>query len=240
MGSNIKIKTVPSQAVGALDVVATIQQALAQQTLKTIGLATGSTMLPIYERLRTLGIDFSEVTSFNLDEYVGIAADDEHSYAHFMQQELFAAVPFKQSFLPNGMAADLNAECARYETLLQQAGLDLQLLGVGENGHIAFNEPGTPFDSVTHVAELTASTQAVNQRFFAPGVAVPTQALTMGIQSILSAKKIILVAFGERKREAMMHLLNGDVTAEWPITKLWHHPDVEVITDLTFPNNNAA
>lgn len=234
MGSNINIKTVPSQAAGAIEVVATIQQGLADKTLRTLGLATGSTMLPIYQRLRALKVDFSEVTSFNLDEYVGIAADDEHGYAHFMQQELFAALPFKQSFVPNGMAADLGAECVRYEGLLQQAGLDIQLLGVGENGHIAFNEPGTPFDSVTHVAELTASTQAVNQRFFAPGVAVPTHALTMGIGSILTAKKIILVAFGERKRAAMAHLLQGDVTPEWPITKLWHHHDVEVITDLTF------
>lgn len=234
MGSNIKIKTVPTQAVGAVNVVETIKQGLENQTLHSIGLATGGTMLPIYERLQSAGLDFSTVTSFNLDEYVGMDAEDEHSYAHFMRTQLFDAVKFANSHLPNGMAVDLNAECARYEALLQQSGLDLQLLGVGENGHIAFNEPGTPFDSVTHVAELTASTQAVNQRFFAPGVAVPTQALTMGIQSILSAKKIILVAFGERKRTAMEHLLHGDVNPEWPITKLWHHHDVEVITDLTF------
>ncbi|MBP6344925.1 glucosamine-6-phosphate deaminase [Neisseriaceae bacterium CLB008] len=236
MGSNIKIKTVATPAAGAVDVVNTIQQGLRNQTLRTIGLATGGTMLPIYERLRASGGDFSGVTSFNLDEYVGLAADDVHSYAHFMRTELFDAVGFKSNHLPNGMAADLEAECTRYEALLQDAGLDLQLLGVGENGHIAFNEPGTPFESLTHVAELTASTLAVNQRFFAPDVAVPTRALTMGIQSILSAKKIILVAFGERKRAAMTHLLQGDVNPEWPITKLWHHADVEVITDLTFPD----
>lgn len=236
MGSNIKIKTVATPVEGAVDVVNTIEQGLNNQTLRTIGLATGGTMLPIYERLRASGFDFSAVTSFNLDEYVGLAACDEHSYAYFMRTQLFDAVPFKASYVPNGMADDLEAECVLYESLLQTAGLDLQLLGVGENGHIAFNEPGTAFDSVTHVAELTESTQEVNKRFFAPGVAVPTRALTMGIHSILSAKKIILVAFGERKREAMLHLLQGDVNPEWPITKLWHHHDVEVITDLTFPD----
>ncbi|MBP6116019.1 MAG: glucosamine-6-phosphate deaminase [Neisseriaceae bacterium] len=234
MSSNIKIKTVPTPVEGAVSVVETIQQGLMTQTLHTIGLATGGTMQPIYERLRAASLDFSQVTSFNLDEYVGLGADDAHSYAYFMRTELFDAVKFKHNYLPDGMAVDLAAECARYEALLQTSGLDLQLLGVGENGHIAFNEPGTPFESVTHVAELTASTQAVNQRFFAPGVAVPTRALTMGIHSILSAKKIILVAFGERKRDAMMHLLQGDVNPEWPITKLWHHHDVEVITDLSF------
>ena len=163
---------------------------------------------------------------------LGFLRDSPNSYAYFMHEHLFDKKTFKETFLLNGLAEDLEEECKRYEDLLKKNGLDLQLLGVGENGHIAFNEPGTSFDSVTHVAKLTDSTLSVNSRLFENDEKIPDTALSLGISSILRAKKIVLLAFGERKRAALEKLLEGQVTTEWPITKLLHHQDVTIITDL--------
>lgn len=229
---NVKWITVTSPEEGAKEVYKVIEEELKSDRLHVLGLATGSTMIPVYQEWIQSDLDFSEVTAFNLDEYVGIDADNPNSYAYFMRQHLFSKKSFKDTYIPSGMAEDLDEECKTYEEQLNSQPLDIQLLGVGENGHIAFNEPGTSFDSVTHVATLTDSTLDVNGQYFENDDKIPTIALTMGISSINRAGKLIMVAFGEKKRAAMEKLKQGEVTPEWPITKLLHHPDVMVITDL--------
>lgn len=229
---NVTWVTVKSPEEGAKEVFKLISDELQNNRLQVLGLATGSTMIPIYEEWTNSALDFSDVTAFNLDEYVGIDADNPNSYAYFMKQHLFNKKPFKETHIPNGMAEDLEEECASYEEQLNAHPLDIQLLGVGENGHIAFNEPGTPFDSVTHVATLTDSTLGVNSQYFENDDKIPNIALTMGISSITKSKKLLMIAFGEKKRAAMEKLKAGEVTPEWPITKLLRHDDVIVITDL--------
>lgn len=229
---NIKWVTVKNPAEGAKEVYNVIESELKSGRLHVLGLATGSTMIPVYELLTQSNLDFSSVTAFNLDEYVGLQADNPNSYAYFMNEHLFSKKPFKETFIPNGAAADLDEECSRYERELNAHPLDIQLLGVGENGHIAFNEPGTPSDSVTHVATLTDSTLGVNSQYFENDEKIPNTALTMGISSINQAKKLIMVAFGEKKRAAIEKLKEGKIDSQWPITKLLQHDDVVVITDL--------
>ncbi|WP_232329766.1 MULTISPECIES: glucosamine-6-phosphate deaminase [unclassified Sporosarcina] len=229
---NIKWITVKNPEEGAKEVFNLISEELQHDRLHVLGLATGSTMIPVYDEWTNSQLDFSNVTAFNLDEYVGLSADNPNSYAYFMKQHLFSKKPFKATYIPNGMAEDLDEECKEYERKLNSNPLDIQLLGVGENGHIAFNEPGTSFDSVTHVAKLTESTLDVNSQYFENDDKIPNIALTMGISSITNAKKLIMVAFGEKKRAAMEKLKSGEVTADWPITKLLRHDDVVVITDL--------
>lgn len=218
---------------GSEELFEIVKNALEQDELHVIGLATGGTMIPVYKQWVESDLDFSNVTTFNLDEYVGIGDDDPNGYAYFMYEHLFNQKKFKKNNTLNGLADNLAEECQRFEDLLLANPLDIQILGVGENGHIAFNEPGTPFDSVTHVAKLTPSTIDVNSRFFKEGETVPNTAMTMGIQSILRAKKIVLLAFGEKKRAALEKLAEGKVDTEWPITKLLEHDNVTVITDLT-------
>ncbi|OCS94656.1 glucosamine-6-phosphate deaminase [Caryophanon latum] len=199
---------------------------------RTFGLATGGTMEPLYENLRNSDVDFSQCTSFNLDEYAGIPKESEHSYYTYMHEQLFNTKPFSKSFVPVGDVEDLTAAAREYENMLKANERDIQLLGVGENGHIAFNEPGTSFDSETHVIELTPSTREANARYFASLDEVPTHAVTMGIASILHAKEIILIACGENKRDAMQALVEGDVTVEVPVSVLNNHPNVVIYTDL--------
>ena len=229
---NIKFSKVDNAGQGSEATFQIVKEELEKDRLHSIGLATGNTMVPVYEKWVNSDLDFSNVKTFNLDEYVGISADNPNSYAYFMHEHLFDKKQFKETFLLNGLAVDLEEECRRYEELLEKHGLDLQLLGVGENGHIAFNEPGTSFDSVTHVAKLTDSTLSVNSQLFASDEKIPDTALSLGISSILRSKKIVLLAFGERKRAALEKLLEGQVTSDWPITKLLHHKDVTIITDL--------
>lgn len=162
----------------------------------------------------------------------GLDSENENSYAYFMNEHLFSQKKFKKSFIPNGVAEDLEEECVSYEKRLAEFPVDIQFLGIGENGHIAFNEPGTSFESVTHVAHLTESTLGANSRFFDNNEEVPTTALTMGIASVLGARKIILLAFGEHKRFALEKLLEGKVTTEYPVTALIGHEDVTIITDI--------
>lgn len=199
---------------------------------KTFGLATGGTMVPLYEKMTASDIDFSNCNSFNLDEYVGLPATHPESYVSFMTTNLFSKKPFAHSELPNGEAADPVAEAAEYEEKLKNAELDFQLLGIGENGHIGFNEPGTPFDAPTHVVELTQSTREANARFFNSIDEVPTKAITMGISSIARAKTVLLIAVGEKKREALNALINGEATVDVPVTALKNHEDFIVLTDL--------
>ncbi|WP_301109018.1 glucosamine-6-phosphate deaminase [Sporosarcina sp.] len=229
---NLKWITVNSPKEGVKEVYNIIEEELRNNRLHVLGLATGSTMIPVYEEWTNSNLDFSQVTAFNLDEYVGIDADNPNSYAYFMKEHLFNKKSFKETYIPNGMATDLDKECQHYEDELNAHPLDIQLLGVGENGHIAFNEPGTSPESVTHVATLTDSTLGVNSQYFENDDKIPNIALTMGISSIMKSKKLIMIAFGEKKRAAMEKLKSGEVTTDWPITKLLIHEDVVVITDL--------
>ena len=176
-------------------------------------------------------MDFSKLYSVNLDEYVGLAPDHEQSYHAFMQEHLFNAKPLKESFLPDGMAEDLEQAAKDYDDILSQHVIDLQILGIGSNGHIGFNEPGTSFDSQTHVVDLTDSTIEANSRFFTSRDQVPTKAISMGIASIMAAKKIILFAYGDKKANAIFKMVNGPVTEEVPASVLQHHPDVTLILD---------
>lgn len=230
---NVKHIKVENPEQGARRVFEIINEELEKGRLKVLGLATGSTMIPVYREWTESDLDFKDVVTFNLDEYVGIAASSPNSYAYFMNEHLFHKKRFKETNIPDGMAQDLDGECQAYETRLDNNPLDIQLLGVGENGHIAFNEPGTLFESLTHVATLTESTLGVNSQYFENDEKIPETALTMGITSIIRAKKLILLAFGEKKRAALTKLLEGKVTPEWPITQLLHHDDVIVITDLS-------
>lgn len=231
---NIETFTVDTKQQGAEKLVELISNELKANRLQVFGLATGSTMEPVYDQLVASDLDFSQVTAFNLDEYIGIPADHPNSYAYYMNERLFSKKPFKKTYIENGMAEDLDEECVRYETLLKENPLDVQLLGIGENGHIAFNEPGTSPESVTHVVELTESTIAVNSQYFTEDETMPVTALTMGISSIMQAKKLVVAAFGENKRAALEKLFAGEVSAEWPVTFLLKHSDVTVITDLEF------
>ncbi len=203
-----------------------------------LGLATGSTPIGLYKELikaHQEGLDFSRLTTFNLDEYLGLASDHEQSYNYFMHTELFnhVNIPEEHIHMPDGLLNDIKAFSAYYEDAIQQAGgIDLQLLGVGENGHIAFNEPGETLSAVTFVSELTEDTIEVNSRFFDDVKDVPTQAVSMGMGSILSAKKIVMMANGEKKRPVMERLLRDQtVSTDFPISFLKCHPDVTLIVD---------
>ena len=227
----IQLERIPSTEALYERAVTIIKEVKAQGA-KTFGLATGGTMEPLYAKLCDTTIDFSEAVSFNLDEYVGLGATHDQSYNYYMHHHLFKQKPFKQSHLPQGLAHDTQQEAARYEALLNEHILDFQLLGIGVNGHIGFNEPGTSFDSVTHVVNLTPSTREINARYFASLEDVPHKAFTMGVQSILRANCILLIAIGESKRNALEALINNEYIEDVPATSLTKHPNVIVLTDL--------
>ncbi|MGJ0716792.1 glucosamine-6-phosphate deaminase [Enterococcus faecalis] len=198
---------------------------------KVLGLATGSTPETLYKEMTASDIDFTEMTSVNLDEYVGLGGEDEQSYRYFMNKHLFDKKPFKETFVPNGKAEDLDAASAEYEKIIDAHPVDIQILGIGQNGHIGFNEPGTPLDSLTHVVELTESTINANKRYFDKVEDVPTRAVSMGIGSIMKGKKMILMAYGEAKAEAIKGMIDGPVTTDMPASALQNHQDVVVIID---------
>ena len=198
---------------------------------KVLGLATGSTPETLYKEMTASDIDFTEMTSVNLDEYVGLGGEDEQSYRYFMNKHLFDKKPFKETFVPNGKAEDLDAASAEYEKIIDAHPVDIQILGIGQNGHIGFNEPGTPLDSLTHVVELTESTINANKRYFDKVEDVPTRAVSMGIGSIMKGKKMILMAYGEGKAEAIKGMIDGPVTTDMPASALQNHQDVVVIID---------
>lgn len=213
----------------------------AQLTLKpdsVLGLATGSTPVGMYKKLAEKNkageIDFSAVRTFNLDEYYPIKRDNSQSYFTFMNENLFSHIniDIANTHVPNGETDDAETECKEYEEKLRAAGgVDLQVLGIGQNGHIAFNEPDDALFSYTHVTGLTKSTIEANSRFFDSEKDVPTQAITMGMASIMSAKKIVLLANGASKRDAVKELLNDKITTSVPATLLKTHPDVILICD---------
>lgn len=198
---------------------------------KVFGLATGSTPVTTYQHLVKSKIDFSKCISINLDEYVGLKPADEQSYRYYMEKNLFEFKPFKKSYLPQGDAADAEEEVKRYDKVIADNPIDLQLLGIGRNGHIGFNEPGSSFDLTTHKVALTSSTIAANARFFEDEKDVPKYAYSMGIGSIMKSKSIILEAFGDNKADAIAKMIEGPVTEECPASVLQKHPNVTVIVD---------
>ncbi|MGI6659198.1 MAG: glucosamine-6-phosphate deaminase [Dethiobacteraceae bacterium] len=203
-----------------------------------LGLCTGSTPIGMYQELvkmyRGQGLDFSQVTFFNLDEYIGLAPDNEQSYHYFMKSNLFQHVNARPEKIniPNGLAAEIEAECARYEQAIAQAGgLDLQVLGVGRNGHIGFNEPAAEFTGKTHLVDLDEDTINANARFFAAREEVPTQAITMGIKTIMQAEKILLLANGEGKAQALRDAVLGEINPRVPASILQLHHNCTFIID---------
>ena len=198
---------------------------------QVLGLATGSTPETLYQEMVKSDVDFSNCVSINLDEYIGLSGDNDQSYRYFMNSHLFNDKPFKATYVPNGQAEDLEAECRHYEEILANHPIDIQILGIGENAHIGFNEPGTPFDAPTQVVELTESTINANKRNFEKIEDVPTTAISMGIGSIMKSKKVILIAYGEAKAEAIANTINGDMTTDVPASVLQNHPDVTIILD---------
>ncbi len=226
----MKIDIVANQAEGGRLAFELIAQKL-QEGMKTLGLATGSSPLTLYANLAQSSLDFSQVTTINLDEYVGLSADNPQSYHYFMQEHLFQYKPFSAHYLPDGQAQNLSLAAIAYDEVMAKHPIDLQILGIGRNGHIGFNEPGTPFDSQTHVVDLAPSTIAANSRFFANEDEVPKQAISMGIASIMQAKSIILFAYGLEKAEAIKRMVTGPVTEDMPASILQKHPDVRLIID---------
>lgn len=203
-----------------------------------LGLATGSSPIGTYRQLvewyRKGDIDFSEVKTVNLDEYLGLDGSSPASYRFFMNEHLFDKVNIdvNHTHVPNGMAEDIDRECRDYDRLVQDlGGVDLQLLGLGHNGHIGFNEPGDAFENGTHVVELTESTINANARLFARREDVPRRAITMGVGSILRAKKILVIVSGEDKARAVRDAFFGPVTPRLPASILQLHRDVVLIAD---------
>ena len=203
-----------------------------------LGLATGSTPVGTYRQLSAWNqkgdFSFKDVRTVNLDEYLGLPPTHDQSYRYFMQENLFDKIdiPFEHTHVPDGMAADPEQECRRYDELVRSLGYaDLQLLGLGRNGHIGFNEPGQAFETGTHCVDLQESTIEANKRFFASIDEVPKQAYTMGIKTIMQAKKILIVASGEDKAEIVQKAFFGPITPQVPASVLQLHNDVTLVAD---------
>ena len=211
----------------------------AQITLKegcVLGLATGSTPIGTYTHLAKLcaagELNFSGVRTVNLDEYCGLAADNEQSFRYFMDHNLFNNINIDKAntHVPDGMAADIDAECRRYDELIESlGGIDLQLLGIGNNGHIGFNEPDAEFSKGTHSVTLSENTIEANKRFFNDASEVPRQALTMGMRAILNARKIVMIANSPTKEKIIRAAIEGPITSQVPASILQLHPDVTVL-----------
>ncbi len=209
-----------------------------QKPGSVLGLATGSTPIKAYKQMIDLYskgvVDFSQVTTFNLDEYVNLDVKDKNSYHTFMHENLFdhVNIPEENINFLDGNAQDLEQECRDYEKKIKKAGgIDIQLLGIGSNGHIAFNEPADCFQRWSHVVTLKESTVKDNSRFFKSIDEVPTQAVTMGIGSIMQAKKILIIALGTNKAKAIKQLIDGNVTPMCPASVLQFHTDVTLMLD---------
>ena len=231
----IKTKSYEEMSKKAANIIASVV------TLKPdcmLGLATGSSPIGTYDELvkkyEAGDLDFSEVTTVNLDEYKGLPKENEQSYYYFMHEHLFNHVNIKEenTNVPDGTQPDGEKECARYEELIRSlGGVDLQLLGLGHNGHIGFNEPADAFDKTTHCVDLTESTIEANKRFFASADEVPRQAYTMGIGTIMQAKKILIIVSGEDKADIVRDAFFGPVTPRVPASILQMHSDVTLVAD---------
>lgn len=202
-----------------------------------LGLATGSTPKGTYKDMIEdhvkYGTSYANIKTLNLDEYVGVPKENKNSYHYFMKENLFKYLDMNEDhhYIPDGMASDLEQACRQYDQLIDENQMDIQLLGIGQNGHIGFNEPGTPFEMKTHIVELTHSTRKANARFFNSIHEVPTHAITMGIASILQSREILLLASGYKKAEAMKKLIMGYVDEHFPASALKMHEHVTVIAD---------
>ena len=203
-----------------------------------LGLATGSTPLQMYKKLiavhEMVGLDFSQVTSFNLDEYIGMSPDNPQSYHYFMKHNFFDFINIKPEniFIPDGMAEDIEAEGKHYDALIEEkGGIDLQILGIGRNAHIGFNEPDIKFEATTHKVKLYDETIEANSRFFENEADVPRYAISMGIKTIMLAKKVVLLASGSNKAEAVYNAVYGSISPSAPASILQLHRDVTVIVD---------
>ena len=203
-----------------------------------LGLATGSTPLSMYKKLiavhEMIGLDFSQVTTFNLDEYIGMAPDNPQSYHYFMHHNFFDFINIKPEniYIPDGMAKDIVAEGKRYDALIEaKGGIDLQILGIGQNAHIGFNEPDIKFEATTHKVRLDEETIQANSRFFQTEEEVPRYAISMGIKTIMQARKVLMVANGVGKADIIKKAFFGPVTPEVPASILQMHPDFTLVLD---------
>ncbi len=231
---NIRVFDTPSEA--GVYAASLIERVLQSQEKPVLGLATGGTVVPFYRWLVEMakrGLDFSHAVTLNLDEYVGLAPDHPQSYHAFMDQQLFSHINVAREniHVPRGFAPDLEAECDRYDEIIRRNPIDLQVLGIGVNGHIGFNEPNHTLLSHTHVVNLSKETISSNARFFESENEVPRQAITMGVQAILSAKQIVLMAFGDEKAEIIAKAFGGEVRTDIPASMLQLHRDTIIILD---------
>src|SRR6056297_3073199 len=215
-----------------------VKEQVVEKPNSVLGLPTGSSPLGMYDQLIAMykrgEIDFSSVISFNLDEYCGLPTDHPQSYHEFMEKNFFRHVNLKSenTHMPKPDKEEQQNGCEEYEKKIRQVGgIDLQILGIGRNGHIGFNEPGTSFSSRTHVIQLHQDTRLANARFFDSIDEVPKEAVTMGIKTIMRAQKILLLILGESKREALYQLISSDVDESFPASVLQLHPSVIVLTD---------
>ncbi len=212
-----------------------VKEVLDNKPNAVLGLATGSSPEGLYEEMikdhKENGTSYKEVSSYNLDEYVGIDRNDKNSYYTFMNEKLFNGIDIDpaNTHVPYGST---QADCDAYEEALSKVSIDVQVLGIGQNGHIGFNEPGTSFDELTHIVDLTQSTLEANKRFFDNDInQVPKQAMSMGIGTIMKSKKALLVANGLQKADAVKAMVEGPVTTDVPASALQNHPDCVVIVD---------
>lgn len=230
----IKVKNYEELSKVAADIIASL---LKEKPDCTLGLATGSSPIGLYQNLikkyENGEISFKDVKTYNLDEYCELPKSHPESYYSFMHRNLFSHVDVKEEnvHIPNSEGSDLQKLCNEYNELLHKASIDLQLLGIGANGHIGFNEPGTSFEQETFVVKLTEKTRKDNQRFFNSLDEVPTHAMTMGIKNIMQAKKLLLVASGANKQDAVKKLLSGEITEDFPASILNKHQDAIIIVD---------
>ncbi|PSR23984.1 MAG: glucosamine-6-phosphate deaminase [Sulfobacillus acidophilus] len=232
----MKLRRFATQELATVYVAAMVESLITRESHPVLGLATGATPVRLYDRLvefHQQGLSFAHVTTINLDEYVGLPATHPQSYRRFMHEHLFDRIdiPLAQTYVPDGMAINIDDECERYDAVLDTYPIDLQILGIGRNGHIGFNEPDISLKTRTHVIDLTEDTIKANARFFPDVNRVPTRAITMGIQSILQAKAIILMAFGSDKADAVRRALSGEVSTEVPASFLQMHPNVTFVLD---------
>ncbi len=228
----------PSAAEASALAARTVARLVREKPDAVLGLATGSTPLALYKELirlhRDEGLDFSKVTTFNLDEYVGLAPEHPASYRRFIRENLLdpVGIPVENSHVPEGMARNIPRHCEEYERrILAAGGIDLQILGIGRDGHIGFNEPTSSLASRTRIKTLTEETLRDNARFFSEGEEVPRHVITMGIGTILDSRRCLLLAFGEGKADAIAATVEGPITAMVPASALQFHPRATILLD---------
>lgn len=232
----MRIRQFRTPDLAAVYAATLIENVISREPHPVLGLATGSTPIGVYRQLvdfHRQGLSFRHVTTINLDEYVGLGGVHPQSYRNFMNETLFDQIdiPRDQTHVPNGMAPDLEEECRRYDAVVDENPIDFQLLGIGRNGHVGFNEPSVSLMARTHVIRLSEDTISANARFFGCLSDVPTRAITMGMQSILRARSIVLLAFGRDKARVIRQTLSGEVSTEVPASLLQMHQDVTFVLD---------